>query len=264
MGRPTADLSPSTTSSTRSRLISWPGSASSSSTSNSVPSSTVYCLPPVSMTAYMGPQEGGRGGAAPQVHDTKTPPGRPRRELGVYGSGPASSNASWRPTPPNPERLRREYRNGGLHELCRGPARIEDAVQVQPGNIHRRVYGGHGGNIALVPGELQAGRREDPPGCEEAKRRSWWPGQVAAVVGIGEQERVRFRRQDGQRRRAGREKVGQSNDGAGRDDKVDAGNLVEGARRTARVLSGFEAKAQERWRIQGDRELPVQRAGSIT
>ena len=39
-------------------VIVLPGSASSSSTSSSVPTSTRYCFPPVSMTAYMDPQDG--------------------------------------------------------------------------------------------------------------------------------------------------------------------------------------------------------------
>src|SRR5687768_8043639 len=46
-------LSPSATSRTRSNLIVSPGVPSSRSTANSLPSSTRYCFPPVSMTAYM-------------------------------------------------------------------------------------------------------------------------------------------------------------------------------------------------------------------
>ncbi len=61
-GRPMAASSPSATSRTRSSVMSEPGSTSRSSTSSSVPTSTRYCFPPVSMTAYMDPQEvvGGR------------------------------------------------------------------------------------------------------------------------------------------------------------------------------------------------------------
>ena len=55
-GRPIAASSPSATSSTRSSVIVSPGSTSRSSTSSSVPTSTRYCFPPVSMTAYMDPQ----------------------------------------------------------------------------------------------------------------------------------------------------------------------------------------------------------------
>ena len=55
IGVPIEDSSPSATSSTRSSLISWPGSTSSRSTSSSVPTSTRYCFPPVSITAYMDP-----------------------------------------------------------------------------------------------------------------------------------------------------------------------------------------------------------------
>ena len=57
-GRPIDDSSPSATSRTRSMVIVLPGSTSSSSTSSSVPTSTRYCFPPVSMTAYMDPQDG--------------------------------------------------------------------------------------------------------------------------------------------------------------------------------------------------------------
>src|SRR5688572_30310664 len=46
-------LSPSATSRTRSNLIVSPAVPSSRSTANSLPSSTRYCFPPVSMTAYM-------------------------------------------------------------------------------------------------------------------------------------------------------------------------------------------------------------------
>ena len=61
-GRPIAAVSPSATRRTRSRVTSLPGWASSSSTSSSVPTSTRYCFPPVSMTAYMDPRRwcGGR------------------------------------------------------------------------------------------------------------------------------------------------------------------------------------------------------------
>ena len=55
-GRPIVESSPSATSRTRSIVIVLPGSASSSSTSSSVPTSTRYCFPPVSMTAYMDPR----------------------------------------------------------------------------------------------------------------------------------------------------------------------------------------------------------------
>ncbi len=55
-GWPMVDSSPSATSRTRSSVIVLPGSASRSSTSSSVPTSTRYCFPPVSMTAYMDPQ----------------------------------------------------------------------------------------------------------------------------------------------------------------------------------------------------------------
>src|SRR5262245_24591813 len=56
-GRPIDASSPSTTSRTRSTITVLPGSTSSSSTSSSVPTSTRYCFPPVSMTAYMDPQD---------------------------------------------------------------------------------------------------------------------------------------------------------------------------------------------------------------
>src|SRR6185369_10066671 len=55
-GRPIVDSSPSATNRTRSMVTVLPGSTSRSSTSSSVPTSTRYCLPPVSMTAYMDPQ----------------------------------------------------------------------------------------------------------------------------------------------------------------------------------------------------------------
>src|SRR4051812_40037989 len=56
-GRPIVESSPSATSRTRSIVIVLPGSTSSSSTSSSVPTSTRYCFPPLSMTAYMDPQD---------------------------------------------------------------------------------------------------------------------------------------------------------------------------------------------------------------
>ncbi len=49
-----AASSPSAMRRTRSNSMVWPGWASSRSTASSVPSSTRYCLPPLSMTAYMG------------------------------------------------------------------------------------------------------------------------------------------------------------------------------------------------------------------
>ena len=55
-GRPIVESSPSATRRTRSMVIVLPGSTSRSSTSSSVPTSTRYCFPPVSMTAYMDPQ----------------------------------------------------------------------------------------------------------------------------------------------------------------------------------------------------------------
>src|SRR4051812_44757452 len=54
-GVPIVDSSPSATRSTRSIVRLSPGAPSSSSTSSSVPTSTRYCFPPVSMTAYMEP-----------------------------------------------------------------------------------------------------------------------------------------------------------------------------------------------------------------
>ena len=63
-GRPIDESAPSPTSRTRSRVIVLPGSTSSSSTSSSVPTSTRYCFPPVSMTAYMDPQGLRAGGRA--------------------------------------------------------------------------------------------------------------------------------------------------------------------------------------------------------
>src|SRR5436305_8453583 len=57
IGVPMAESSPSATRRTRSSVMLSPGSAASSSTSSSVPTSTRYCFPPVSMTAYMEPFE---------------------------------------------------------------------------------------------------------------------------------------------------------------------------------------------------------------
>src|SRR3990170_6751150 len=54
-GRPISAVSPSATRSTRSSVMASPGATSRGSTSSSVPTSTRYCFPPVSMTAYMDP-----------------------------------------------------------------------------------------------------------------------------------------------------------------------------------------------------------------
>src|SRR5690242_1328852 len=53
VGEPTSVLSSVETSSTRSSATSLPGSAGNSSTSTVWPGVTRYCLPPVSITAYM-------------------------------------------------------------------------------------------------------------------------------------------------------------------------------------------------------------------
>ena len=77
-------------------VIVLPGSTSSSSTSSSVPTSTRYCFPPVSMTAYMDPQDFvsatargdrdiGQGEAL----------GRPRRRPGIVRLH-ARNGQSWR------------------------------------------------------------------------------------------------------------------------------------------------------------------------
>src|SRR5688572_18871737 len=54
-GRPIEAVSPSAMRRTRSNATDSPGPASRSSISSSVPTSTRYCFPPVSMTAYMEP-----------------------------------------------------------------------------------------------------------------------------------------------------------------------------------------------------------------
>ena len=61
-GRPIVAASPSATRRTRSMVTVSPALASISSTSSWVPTSTRYCFPPVSMTAYMDPR-GLRGAA---------------------------------------------------------------------------------------------------------------------------------------------------------------------------------------------------------
>ena len=68
-----------------------PGSTSSSSTSSSVPTSTRYCFPPVSMTAYMDPQDAGGGGTRPLRDGQGKTPGRAKREREVYDRTPNGS-----------------------------------------------------------------------------------------------------------------------------------------------------------------------------
>ena len=90
-GWPIEASSPSATSSTRSSVTVLPGSASSSSTSSSVPTSTRYCFPPVSMTAYMDPQDAGGGGTRPLRDGQGKTPGRAKREREVYDRTPNGS-----------------------------------------------------------------------------------------------------------------------------------------------------------------------------
>ena len=104
-GRPIVDSSPSATSRTRSIVIVLPGSTSSSSTSSSVPTSTRYCFPPVSMTAYMDPQgsclaaargdrdigrEKARGGADAQNAECTAP--STKRSIATGSAAPASTS----------------------------------------------------------------------------------------------------------------------------------------------------------------------------
>src|SRR6185436_9211499 len=80
-GRPMDAASPSATSRTRSKATESPGAASRSSTSSSVPTSTRYCFPPVSMTAYMEPLgvATDRAAACRCELDMKKRVGRPKR-----------------------------------------------------------------------------------------------------------------------------------------------------------------------------------------
>src|SRR3990172_12971828 len=84
-GAPTVTLSPSDTSRTRSRVTSAPGVASRSSTRSVAPSSTRYCFPPLSITAYMQ--------ISPDL-DRPTAQLRPRRHHGDTGTGPWHSITS--------------------------------------------------------------------------------------------------------------------------------------------------------------------------
>src|SRR3990172_8945234 len=120
-GWPVAARSSSATSRTCSNSIVWPGSTSSRSTASSVPSWTRYCLPPLSMTAYMVPlrlsrARGGRREAGRRVRG---------REEAWYCRGRQASNrvASAFGEPARSRRSRRASRGHAIFLICAPPER---------------------------------------------------------------------------------------------------------------------------------------------